>query len=356
VKSIVIYYSQTGNTKIIAQAIQKGITLQTGQCDITRLQDFKPEQWVNYDLVGIGSPVWSSCPTTNVIYYIKSLPPAVKGKHAFFYCTHGALPGRCIIRGVTPLQEQGLTVIGWKDWYGGASFPGHAKPWFTDGHPDTIDLAEAESFGASMVDHSRKITQGITDIIPTLPSPEASDQIYGIGHPFLYTALTPGLKKEDHPKVPPSESRDTKKVEPPDKPAIPLSMTYVMQLEGISGEKPAFMASKKEFRINAGKCIGCGLCAKACFCNNIDASVTPPVFITQPCESDFYCEGVCPTGAIEYDFQPPDPNAGKMRGAMHKILDLAEASGRFRRLVKEEDIGWQTPWQLVTKHPRHKLQ
>jgi Fe-S-cluster-containing hydrogenase component 2 len=162
-----------------------------------------------------------------------------------------------------------------------------------------------------MVEHSLKISQGATDIIPTLPSPEASDQIYGLGAPSLFPA-------------------------------------------------DAMKHKRGEMRINAEKCTGCGLCAEACFCDNIDASVFPPVFKIQPCpfESetgpDFYCEGVCPTGAIEFDFQPPDPNAGKTRNIMHKTLDLAEATGRFRRLVKEEDIGWQTPWEIASGHPRIK--
>jgi hypothetical protein len=33
---------------------------------------------------------------------------------------------------------------------------------------------------------------------------------------------------------------------------------------------------------------------------------------------------------------------------------LAEVKGRFRRLLKEEDVGWQTPWEVITGHPRHK--
>ena len=80
-----------------------------------------------------------------------------------------------------------MTVIGWKDWYCQASLPGHMKPWYTDGHPDAIDLAEAESFGKAMVVHSRIISEGQTDIIPTLHSTKASDQVWGIGHPFVFT-------------------------------------------------------------------------------------------------------------------------------------------------------------------------
>jgi len=40
---------------------------------------------------------------------------------------------------------------------------------------------------------------------------------------------------------------------------------------------------------------------------------------------------------------------------MNKELALAEAAGgRFRRLLKEEDVGFDTPWETVTTHPRHK--
>jgi len=314
-KSIVIYYSQSGNTKKIALALQKGITRENGQCDIARLKDIKPEAWLNYDLIGIGSPVWSSTPTTNVIEYIKSLPPAVEGKHTFFYCTHGVLPGQCIIRGVQPLQEKGLTVIGWHDWYGDCPFlPGHAKPWFTEGHPDAIDLAEAESFGAAMVLHSRKIAAGATDIIPTLPSLEASDEFFGEGY-----ALRPP---------------DTK-------------------TEGQPGENPR-TPSVGALQINAEKCTGCGLCAKACYYDKIDASVTPPVFKNQDCEGCRFCMWICPTGAIKYPVSASNPHFEQMRENMLKSAAIAEAKGRFRRLVREEDMDWDTPWEETLGHPRLK--
>ena len=347
-KSIVIYYSQTGNTKKIAQAMQKGIIKQTGQCDIARVKEIKPEELVKYDLIGIGSPTWSSCPSPIVIYYIKSLPPTLKGKHFFWYETHGTMPGRCIIRGVKPLQEQGMIVLGWKDWYCQASLPGHAKPWFTDGHPDEIDLAEAEFFGAAMVDHSRKLSEGETNIIPTLHSTETSDQIWGKGHPFVF--MDAGKQSQ----IPATDSnKETEKK--PYSLAIPTSMNYVCQLEGIPNREGSKLQPGNELKINPDKCIQCGRCVKGCPCYNIDDSVFPYVFKTQECEMCLFCEGVCPVGAIEFNFRKSDPNAGKGGGGDIVLqLELAEAKGRFRRLTKREDIGWSTPWEVVTGHPRHK--
>jgi len=378
-KSVVIYYSQTGNTKKIAQAIQKGIIAQTGQCDLARVKEIKPEDLAKYDLVGIGSPTWSSCPSPIVIYFCKSLPATMKGKHFFWYETHGVLPGRCIIRGVQPLLDQGMVVLGWKDWYGQASLPGHMKPWFSDGHPDEIDLAEAESFGAAMVIHSRKVSEGQTDIIPKLHSKEASDQVWGIGHPFLNMggAAAAGAR---------GEQAGSKKTEKKPYPlAIPKSMDYVCKLEGIENTEGSRSQSGNELKINKDKCIQCKRCVKGCPCNNIDDSVFPYVFITQDCEYCMFCEGICPTGAVEYNFQSPrgarsggeasatggasggapggaasvgapgGASGGTRRsgGSMSLQLDVAEAVGRFRRLVKEEDVGPKT-WEQVTTHPRHK--
>jgi flavodoxin/ferredoxin len=353
-KSIVIYYSQTGNTKKIAQALQKGITRQTGQCDIARVKEIKPEELVKYDLIGIGAPTWSSCPSPIVIYFIKSLPATLKGKHFFWYSTHGIYPGRCVMRGVQPLLDQGMTVLGWKDWYGQASLPGHAKPWFTDGHPDEIDLAEAESFGAAMVVHSRKISAGATDIIPALHSKEASDQVWGIGHPFLNMGGGTPSRDGGTPSQTPATDSNKKTESKPYPLAIPTSTSYVRQLEGLPSTEGSRSEPGNELKINKDKCIRCGRCVKGCPCYNIDDSVIPYVFKTQACEYCMFCEGICPTGAIEFTFRKPEATPGRNGKTYDKQLDLAEAVGRFRRLLKEEDVGWSTPWEIATGHPRHK--
>jgi NAD-dependent dihydropyrimidine dehydrogenase PreA subunit len=360
-KSIVIYYSQSGNTKQIAQALQKGIIQQTGQCDIARVKEIKAEELAKYDLIGIGAPTWSSCPSPIVIYFIKSLPATLKGKHFFWYSTHGVFPGRCVIRGVQPLLDQGMTVIGWKDWYCQASLPGHGKPWFTDGHPDNIDLAEAESFGAAMVLHSRKISGGQTNIIPTLHSKEASDQIWGIGHPFLSMGGRggegPGARGGAGGNAPSGQAVGSAQAESKPYPlAIPTSGSYVRQIEGMGGESgsaPSGQFFENKLKINPDKCIRCKRCVKGCPQYNIDDSVFPYVYKTQNCERCMFCEGICPTGAIEFNFPKANADSGGLF-SNNDQLDLAEAMGRFRRLVKEEDIGWNTPWETVTGHPRHK--
>ena len=353
-KSIVIYYSQTGNTKKIAQALQKGIINQTGQCDLARVKEIKPEELAKYDLIGIGAPTWSSCPSPIVIYFIKSLPATLKGKHFFWYSTHGIYPGRCIIRGVQPLLDQGMTVLGWKDWYGQASLPGHGKPWYTDGHPDEIDLAEAESFGAAMVIHSKKVSEGQIDVIPTLHSKEASDQVWGIGHPFLSFGGGGTGRGAATPNQTPAADSNRKTEKKPYPLEIPASQTYVRQLEGLPATEMSRAEPGNELKINKDKCIQCKRCVKGCPCNNIDDSVFPYVFKTQDCEYCMFCEGICPTGAVEFTFRRLNTSTESGERPMNKELALAEAVGRFRRLLKEEDVGFNTPWETVTTHPRHK--
>jgi ferredoxin len=358
-KSVVIYYSQSGNTKKIGQALQKGIIQLTGQCDIARVKEIKPEELAKYDLIGIGAPTWSSCPSPIVIYYIKNLPATLKGKHFFWYSTHGVFPGRCVIRGVQPLLDQGMTVIGWKDWYCQASLPGHGKPWFTDGHPDEIDLAEAESFGTAMVVHSRKISAGQTDIIPTLHSKEASDQIWGIGHPFLSVGGGRGSEGEGtRGNARGASAQAGSGAKPQSVPyplAIPTSGSYVKQIEGLgdAGSAPSGEFFDNKLKINPDKCIRCKRCVKGCPQYNIDDSVFPYVYKTQNCERCMFCEGICPTGAVEFNFPKTNADSGGLFSNNNQ-LDIAEAKGRFRRLVKEEDIGWNTPWETLTGHPRHK--
>lgn len=309
-KSIVVYYSQTGSTKKIARAIQKGIARKVEQCDLAKLKETQPDRLDNYDLIGVGSPVWASEPAPNVMAFMESFPSSLSGKHAFFFCTHGTLPGHVMKKAVSTLRQKGFIVVGWGDWYGSVFLARHPKPYFTDGHPDDIDLNEAEVFGQKMAYRSLKISEGVTDLVPELPEGKDYIELYG---------------EDSHP----------------------------------NGGR---VSGGPEIIINMEKCTRCMLCTDNCPINNFDFSVSPPVVKTQNCYRCYFCEGLCPTGAVECDFaeqlvfekgsRVPEISVSKFN---QKGLEAAEAKGRFRRLVPLEDIGWDTPWEKVTKHPRLKL-
>lgn len=127
------------------------------KCDLVRLLDIEMQDLVGCDLIGLRCYILNIREPDNVINFIKHTMKSVEGKHAFVFCTHGALPGYYLARVVPAMIQRGLTVIGWNDWFGRVVRPVTPKPCFTDGHSDAIDLKEAENFGGEMVERSRRI-------------------------------------------------------------------------------------------------------------------------------------------------------------------------------------------------------
>ena len=115
-------------------------------------------------------------------------------------------------------------------------------------------------------------------------------------------------------------------------------------------------ARRWEIKFNAEKCIKCNICVDNCSTNSIDFSVFPPVFGSN-CNRYAYCEQICPTGALEVDWENYTRHHNqRVKDVYVKILQLEEDKGHFRRLVPIEDIGWDTPWYKVKKPSRFKIQ
>jgi flavodoxin len=292
-KCLIIYFSLTGNTQKVAHAIHNGMNQSMTRCDIMTLKKADISRLSDYDLIAIGSPIWGGVPS-NVMRFIDAMP-SLKGKHGMVFCTHGAWPERFFPPIIEKLTKKGLTIIGISDWYGSVCRPALPKPYLTDGHPDEIDLEEAEQFGREMAELSRKIYAGETRLIPSFPD--------------MRMALPNKLPR-------PLPKRNIEKCRYPE----------------------------------------CRLCMDHCPVGAIDLTVSPPVF-ARYCSTCYFCEMICPEGAIDVDYETLiEASLPRIKEIFMKLLDEAEAEGHFRRLVPADKVGWDTPYYKVyNKHPRYVI-
>ena len=80
--SCVVYFSRTGNTKRLAQAIAE-----TAKAPIFDMSGTTPSTIETYDLIILGTPVEGSSPANETKVFIESLSK-VEGKKAILFCTY----------------------------------------------------------------------------------------------------------------------------------------------------------------------------------------------------------------------------------------------------------------------------
>ncbi len=301
---LIIYYTQSGNTQAIATHIARGAASTGAEVKMVRVKNATYEMMEEYDLIGIGSPVWKA-DTPNVRAFINGMPDQ-RGKHCFVFNTHGTLPHLYFPIVLPNLKNHGLLPIGYADWYGDVYMPGMPKPYYTAGHPDEQDFSEAEAFGKEMVENSVRIAAGETDLI--YPDPELNDKV------------------------------------------LEQAMICSNMLLCPTNPQGAF------FR-NPEKCHypECHICMDNCMMGYIDLSQDPPRFGNRgfqcdDCHECSYCYMLCPFGAVENS----DPGQfEREKGNRHLnfevMLDRDEAEGKFRRLIPVEEVGFDTPY--VFWHP-----
>lgn len=316
-KSIIIYYSQTGNTEKVARAIQTGIIQVTGQCDLVKIQDANPRRLYEYDLIGLGSPCFGKEPF-NVAAFINNMR-SVGGKHAFVFTTHGGSPVHFFPSIYPKLKRRGLTIIGMGDWYGDCYLLHHIEPYPTKGHPDEIDLQEAETFGREIVMRSWKIAAGEISLIPS--EPHEPEQLSAEKVQEMLTA-------DDLPDLGFGEN---------------LVLVY-----------------RSKLKFHKEKCLypKCRLCVDNCPMNGIDLSVDPPI-IAKPCHPCEFCSRVCPTGAIDITEWLNDWAIVTLKNLYPQVLfpqlEKAESEGTFRRLLPKDKIVLSLDnfgYKRHTKHPQ----
>ena len=158
-KALVAYYSETGNTKKLAQAIYDSLVID---------KEMKPVQeaknTAGYDIIFSGFPVQAHSVPPKAMNFITRLS---KGQKVAFFSTHGSLRG-----GILPRQafEHAVSLAVNANVLGHFGCRGQVKAevldalmkkleheaWVNEaqsaaGHPDEHDLADAKSFAAEMM-------------------------------------------------------------------------------------------------------------------------------------------------------------------------------------------------------------
>jgi protein involved in ribonucleotide reduction len=100
-KALIIYFSKTGNTEKVAQAIKSGLEKASMKVTIKKVTEADQEDFYNYDLVCFGSPVEHSLPPAPVFDFLKkrgmdyriqkdvTLPVAILlNKYCLVFCTY----------------------------------------------------------------------------------------------------------------------------------------------------------------------------------------------------------------------------------------------------------------------------
>ena len=121
-KTLIICFSQTGNTQKVAEEIRDGIIETTGSCNILSLSEVNQKSFSDYDLVGLGCPVFYYREPINVRRFIEGLPE-LKGKQWFIFCSHGSVMGLTLHSMKKGLEKKGITVIGSHHTYADGFLP-----------------------------------------------------------------------------------------------------------------------------------------------------------------------------------------------------------------------------------------
>ena len=250
VKASIIYFSQTGNTEMVAYSISgrflsEGIENMTFQ--LGEVEGF-PEAYEDADMLGLGFPTFFGYPPPNVMQFIERLKP-VADKSAFVFTTYGgATAGDSLYDAAKGLADKGYRILGGLKVEASDNYPQSIQLKINEGRPNENDMAKAEEFALKII-QAQNTGAGL--------DPEA----LASRNPFF-------IKNRDRPRAD----------------------TVNEMREKIEGK----IIFKGE------KCLFCDTCKKSCPTKSIETGETFPVF-SWKCFGGmlcYQCVRVCPGKAL----------------------------------------------------------
>ena len=246
--ALVAYFSQTGNTRQVAEAVGRG--LEDEGCEsitVRPIEKVGPDEWRDCDLVVLGTPVFYYKEPANVRAWIRGLAPRDPAP-AFTFITHGGNPTNTLRRLQRLLGAKGARVLGSFECFGYDTYPIYLKSFRQWGHPDADELAAAEEFGRAAARQAERFLAGE-------PTADASYPFVG-GRTFRLSILC---------------------------------------------RRPILDWMFPRLDLKQDLCTRCGACAKRCPTGNI--SLDPWPAFDDRCIHCYLCERVCPHNAIQCDWR-----------------------------------------------------
>jgi len=148
-KVTIIYFSQTENTRTVAETMAEAF-LEAGHATrVICMRKATIQDAVTADLLGVGSPCYSSQAPTPVKAFLHSLP-RLEQKRAFVFATCSGAPGRVLYDMTHLLQSKGGEVIGGFLARGECHHPAPCLVGRFSNRPDGKDLTRARLFAVAV--------------------------------------------------------------------------------------------------------------------------------------------------------------------------------------------------------------
>ena len=145
-KALVIYYSKTGNTKKIAEAIAEELKAELKSVD-------EPIEVGNYDLICVGTSVYAGCVCSKIKNFMNNLPN-LEGKKTAGFCTMALIGAKSTLHFIKEKFQFKKAVFlgGFSSISQTGIFFGYGPRLWAPGRPNERDVEGARSFARSLVD------------------------------------------------------------------------------------------------------------------------------------------------------------------------------------------------------------
>ncbi|HKL13471.1 MAG TPA: EFR1 family ferrodoxin [Halanaerobiales bacterium] len=245
-RCLIVYFSQTNSTKKIAESIGNTIKNYDWNVVFKNIKYDKPNDILDYDLIGFGSPVYYYRLPFLVKDYLNTLPN-LNDKPVFTFISYGTYFFDVPNKMKSILKEKNAVNIGFFAARGADKYLGYLNQgiYFSKGHPNERELNQAKNFAISLMN--------------SFPNKYKIQQSY-------YKNIT-------------------------EKGIIYKFESILTKRKLISNIYSKLFSSNKN-------CIGCGKCVKKCPQNNITLDNNKRPKWDKDCELCFICEMACPVCAI----------------------------------------------------------